>query len=342
MSKEKRRKTAPSATPWDNIDTESLTPAQALVRATHRSTYEFRHEPFSGDIDFFNQFTRDSCPWCGDTNIRRYGHRASGMQRYLCNGCKKTLSPATGTIFEDRKLPLSAWVDFLIQLFSFESINVMTREDKRSDTTIPYWIGKVFAVLEGIQEAMMLSGRIQIDEAFYPIPGKETVTVDGKLLRGLSRNKICIAIGCDDSRHSFFRRAGFGKPSSGRVMEAYAPHIERGSLLIHDKEKAHRKLVRELELKEEVYNSKLIAKLDDADNPLGDVNRLCYLVKSFLDSRSGFDRDDLDGWLDLFSVMMNPPENKTEKVVLVLNRAMGNPKTLRFRDFYNVKPSSER
>jgi hypothetical protein len=263
------------------------------------------------------------------------------MQRYLCGSCKKGFSPVTGTIFDDRKLPLSAWVDFLLQLFSFESINVMTREDRRSDTTIPYWIGKVFAVLDGIQDGVVLSGTVQIDETYYPIPGKEAVTVDGKLLRGLSKNKICIAIGCDDSGHSVFRRAGFGKPSASRAMTAYRPHIERGSLLIHDMEKAHRKLVAELELEEEVYNSKVISKLDDDDNPLGKVNRLCYLAKRFLNSHSGFDRDDLDGYLDLFSVIMNPPADKMEKVVLVLNRAMGNPKTVRFRDFYNVRPSSE-
>ena len=342
MSGKKRRKTAPSATPWDDLGIENLTPAQALVHATHKSAYAFRHESFVGDIDFFNQFAKECCPRCGDSRISVHGYQASGMKRYLCGGCKKTFSPTTGTVFDNRKLPLPAWVDFLIQLFSFESINVMTREDRRSDTTIPYWIGKVFAVLGGIQDGMVLSGRVQIDEAFYPIPGKEAVMVDGKLLRGLSRNKICIAIGCDNSGHSFFRRAGFGKPSKKKVMEAYAPHIERGSLLIHDMEKAHRRLVEDLELKEEVYNSKLLVKLDDADNPLGDVNRLCYLVKRFLNSHSGFDRDDLDGWLNLFSVMMNPPVGKMEKVVLVLNRAMGNPKTLRFRDFYNVKPSSER
>jgi predicted adenine nucleotide alpha hydrolase (AANH) superfamily ATPase len=48
-----------------------------------------------------------------------------------------------------------------------------------------------------------------------------------------------------------------------------------------------------------------------------------------------------DGYLNLFSVIMNPQINKMEKVVLVLSRAMDNPKILRCRDFYNVKPSSE-
>ena len=341
MSGKKRRRAAPSATPWDNLGEESLTPAQALVRATHKSVYAFRHEPYAGDIDFFNHFTRDVCPRCGCEHISKRGLDRAGMQRYLCDGCKKSFSPTTGTIFDDRKLPLPAWVDFLLQLFSFVSINAMTREDRRSDTTIPYWIGKVFAVLDGIQDGMVLKGRVEIDETYYPVSAKEAVAVDGKLLRGLSRNKICIAVGSDDSGHSYFARAGYGKPSIERVMEAYAAHIEPGSLLVHDMEKAHRRLVKELELKEEVYNSKLIAKLDDVENPLGDVNRLCYLVKRFLGSHSGFDRDDLDGWLNLFSVIMNPPADKMEKVVLVLNRAMGNPKTLRFRDFYNVKPSSE-
>jgi len=52
-------------------------------------------------------------------------------------------------------------------------------------------------------------------------------------------------------------------------------------------------------------------------------------------------KGDLEGYLNLFSVMMNPPENKMEKVAFVLNRAMDNPKTLRYRDFYHVNTSSE-
>ena len=339
MKSRKRRRLAASATPWDKINDVDLTPAQALVAASHRSAYGFRHDSFEGDVEFLNSFSRKMCPLCESGRLVRFGSDRSGIQRYRCVECGKTSTPMTGTIFEDRKLPLSAWVDFLIQLFSFESINAMTREDRRSGTTIPYWVGKVFAVLDGIQDDSVLKGRVQVDETYFSVAARDAMTVDGKLLRGLSRNKICIAVGCDDAGHSYFAKAGYGKPSAKRIMAAFGSHIERGSLLVHDMEKAHRKLVDELKLKEEVYNSKVISKLKDADNPLGDVNRLCYLLKRFLDSHSGFDRGDLDGYLDLFSVMMNQPAEKMEKVVLVLNRAMGNPKTLRFRDFYNVKPS---
>jgi hypothetical protein len=53
MSKGKRRKAAPSATPWDDVPESELTPPQALVAASHRSAYGFRYEAFDGDIAFF-------------------------------------------------------------------------------------------------------------------------------------------------------------------------------------------------------------------------------------------------------------------------------------------------
>jgi hypothetical protein len=100
-------------------------------------------------------------------------------------------------------------------------------------------------------------------------------------------------------------------------------------------ERSHSRLVDELNLESEAYNSKLLIRLDDDINPLRNINRLCFLLKLFLNSHSGFKRSNIEGYLNLFSVMMNPPAEKMEKVVLVLNRAMANPKTLRFREFYS-------
>jgi hypothetical protein len=340
MGRKKPCRLAPSATPWDNIDESQLTPTQALVKESHKSAYRFRHESFDKDIEFFNSFERERCPLCGSEDMRMFGHEKSGMQRYRCNACKKTFTPVTGTIFDARKLPVSAWVDYLMQAFSFESIAVMTREDRRSDTTIPYWVGKIFAVLDGIQDGVVLAGEVQIDETYYPVPTAEMVTKGGRRLRGLSRNQLCIGVGCDGAGRSCCIHEGFGKTSGSKTMAAFGDRVKEGSHLTHDMERAHGRLVRELGLSDVAYNAKEISKLPDADNPLREVNRLCYLLKRFLDSHSGFNRDNLQGWLDLFSVAMNPPGDKMEKVEFVLNRAMRIPVTLRFRDFYNVKPSS--
>ena len=100
-------------------------------------------------------------------------------------------------------------------------------------------------------------------------------------------------------------------------------------------------LVRELELTEEAHDSKRIKTLPDKENPLHEVNELCYLLELFPSSHSGFDRARLEGYLDLFHVMMNPPDEKMEKAACVLDRAMRFPHALRYREYYRKKTSSK-
>jgi hypothetical protein len=340
MSGYKKRKRAASATPWDNLPKDELSPAQALITASHMSMYAFRHESFAGDIEFLNSYLRSTCPECGSRAIK-FGLGKNGIQRYRCCECFQRFTSTTGTVFEDRKLPLSAWADFLLQVFSYASISLMTREDRRSDTTLPYWMAKLFAVLEGIQDDTMLSGKVWVDETYWPVAGKDAVrNANGKLPRGLSKNQICIGVGVDDSGRSIFFREGLGKTSGAKTMQAFGDRIVPRSTLIHDLEPAHNKIVSKLELADERHDAGLLKGVADALNPLQPVNRVCFLLKSFLRSHPGFDRSDLQGYLDLFHVMMNKPEDKMEKAALVLDRAMRYPKTIRFREHYNVNSRS--
>lgn len=341
MSGKKRKYRAPSATPWDDVDESSLSPSESLVAAAHRGIYGFRHEPFEGDAEFFNAYVRDACPLCGGSHVVRNGTRRDGTQKYACRSCNGFFTPATGTIFDNAKLPVTAWADFILQALSYESVAAMTREDRRAETTPPYWMAKLFAVLEGIQGDAVLSGSVWLDETYWPVAAKDAVRrPDGKLPRGLSRNQICIGVAVDDSGHVFVGREGLGKTSKSKTWNTFGGHIEKGSKLIHDMEGAHDILVSKLGLESERHNSKLLKGVPDELNPLEPVNRICFLLKRFLGSHSGFDRDDLPGYLDLFSVAVNAPEDKLEKVAMVLDRAMRCPKTLRFRDFYNINASS--
>ena len=49
----------------------------------------------------------------------------------------------------------------------------MTREDRRSDTTHPYWMAKLFSVLSGIQDTTELSERVSVDETYWPVAAKD-------------------------------------------------------------------------------------------------------------------------------------------------------------------------
>ena len=121
-----------------------------------------------------------------------------------------------------------------------------------------------------------------------------------------------------------------------RTCLAFQDHIAKGSILIHDKDNAHKKLIVDLDLSDESYDSRTLKKLADQDNPLDRVNRIHALLKVFLNAHSGFDRNKLQGYLDLFAFAMNPPANNLEKVEILLNLAFHTPKSLRYRDFYHV------
>lgn len=342
MSGKRPKRRAPSATPWDGVPEGELGPAEAAVMASQRSIYDFRHAEDARDADFFNGYEPESCPRCGSPAPVRNGHMRDGVQRWRCAVCGKRFTSATGTIFEGAKLPVAAWADFVLQALSFESVSAMTREDRRADTTLPWWAAKLFAVLEGVQDGTVLEGRVWVDEMYWPVaPADVEVKPDGRQPGGLSRNQICIAVGVDEGGRSVAVRAGLGKPSRGRVWDAMGGRIAPGSTLVHDKEASHNVLVERLGLADERYHAGLLRGVPDELNPLQPVNRMCFLIACMLRSHPGFDRDDLQGYLDLFHVAMNDPADKLEKVAFVLDRAMHCRKSLTFRDFYNVNPSSE-
>lgn len=197
---------------------------------------------------------------------------------------------------------------------------------------------KLFLALEGYQDSITLSGNVQIDETFYTVITTEIILKeDGKKLRGISRNKYIIGVGVDDQGHRYFKLEGKGKPTAKGTEQTFIKHIEPGSHLIHDKEHSHRVLVKKLSLTDEAYDSKYLKHLEDKDNPLYEVNHMCFLLKQFFKAHSGFDRNDIQGYLDLFSLMMNEPASKLEKVEIILKRILNNHKSLRYRDFYSKK-----
>lgn len=331
-----------SATPWDGVPDADLTPAQLAVRDSHRSVYDFRHRSLmeTGDADFMNGYERDRCPRCGSGHIQRWGHEVDGARRWRCASCGRTFTPATGTVFEDHKLPVADWVEFMCQAFGFESLEAITREDRRSGTTTAWWMAKLFAVLEGVQDGVVLSGEVQIDEKMHPLAARDRA--GGRAGMGAySRDRICIAVGCDDSGRSLAVRAGLGKLSKSRCWDAYGGHIARGATLVHDMENSHSVLVERLGLTSVAYRSADLKGLDDTHNPLSRVNHMHFLLKEFMHRHSGFERDRIDDWLNLFSVIVNPPEDRLEKAAMVLDRAMTVPISLPYREYYERSASSE-
>lgn len=85
-------------------------------------------------------------------------------------------------------------------------------------------------------------------------------------------------------------------------------------------------------MKSQAYASKDLKGLADSENPLNPVNRIHNLLKMFLNAHSGFNRDELQGYLNLYSFVINAPADHLEKVVKIIKMVFENPKSLRYRD----------
>lgn len=109
--------------------------------------------------------------------------------------------------------------------------------------------------------------------------------------------------------------------------------LERLSKNIHDGDNSHSILVDNLGLSEEVHTTKETKSLKDKENPMDPINTQHAMLKRFLRAHPGFNRDDIQDYLNFFSFIASNPEEETlEKVKILLELVFDNPKILRYRD----------
>ena len=116
------------------------------------------------------------------------------------------------------------------------------------------WRHRLFAAVDGYQDRIVLRGRAWIDETHV----NDTDLSKGygqARKRGLSKQKICIAVGIDSRKEPVAVVCGHGKPSSARIWKAMGAHVAKGATLVHDRERAHNVLVRENGLVDESYKA---------------------------------------------------------------------------------------
>ena len=334
---ERKKYASRKETPWDNMERTAM---QEFIRSNYVDDWEDRHLKVgqTNEADLINSVIPSSCPYCQSETIIRKGMNSNRIQRYLCKQCSRFFVPTTGTIFDEHKISIREWISYSLNILRYVSITADSWNNKNDFKTSRYWLQKLFAVLKPYQSGIVLCGNVTLDETFYTLrSGDIDLNPDGSKPRGLSKNKMCIGVACD-TQNIYCAYEGQGKPSQRGTLAIFKDHIAPGSTLIHDEEKAHKRLVTALDLVSESYNSKDIKVLDDKKNPLRRVNEVHARLKDFLNAHPSFIREELPGYLNIFSFAMNPPHNKLEKMEALLNLAFQNRQIIRYRDFYKAKP----
>lgn len=236
------------------------------------------------------------CPSCGAPGARD-GRTPGGRRRLRCTRCGRRYSLLTGTVFENCKKDLPTWADF-VRLTTFAvPLDACAEACRISHQTAWEWRHRLFAAVDGCQDRIVLRGRVWVDEAY--INDTDLSRGYGQARkRGLSRQKICIAVGIDERKEVVAVVCGHGKPSSARIRKALKSHIAEGATLVHDRERAHNVLVRELSLEDESHKA-------DVRDPvyleaMELVNNLCSWLKRYLWRFTGMDPKYLQSYLNLY------------------------------------------
>lgn len=327
-------------TPWDNI--EEVTSLQVFIKDKYKDNYNFKHPKLTDTEEhiIINNVNITNCRYCDSESIVKKGFTQNNIQRYFCKNCKRKFIPTTNTIFDGHKVSISEWIEFSLNLFNYGSTSLTSKMNKNAVNTSIFWLNKVFLVLREYQKNIVLTGKVYIDETFYKEIKSNIKKTNGKQPRGLSKNQYCIGIGCD-SKNVIAIFEGLGKTSSTRTKEAFITHIATNSTLIHDEEKSHQDLVDELNLLSVSYNSNDLKKLEDKDNPLRKINHQCDLLKQFLNAHSGFDREDLQDYLNLYCFINSGHKNRLEKVNELLELALNTKITVRYRTIFKSKTKDD-
>lgn len=326
---------------FSNLKDDS-SPLSVMICNTTERWYNAKHPSICPDeLHLINSLPRRPCPYCGSRLVKKDGKRKDGIQIYKCLSCKRRFNPLTGTPFDSRRIPISEWIEFLVHVFQYESINVSALDNRNTESTGIYWLRKVFAVLKDYQDRIVLGPVFWIDETFlHKKPSETRKDAKGRKLRGLSNDTICIET-ATDGKNSVLFAIGNGKPSKRRILDAMDGHIIPNSRMIDDGEGTHQALVARYKLTREIHLSLETKGLADNKNPMEPINTLHRYFKRFIAHHGSYDRDRVQDWCNLFSFMYNHGGNVPEMVESFLKRALSTYETLRYRDVMSKKEEKD-
>lgn len=244
------------------------------------------------------------------------GCQNDGTRRYRCKSCGRRFSPLTGTLPDSHRIPFAGWIEFCIRLLRFQSLNVSSIDNRNAYS----WLKKIFLCIE----------------TYLSVMRKDLDRKDGKKLRGLSRNKLCIVTATDGDR-TFIAYIGNGKPSAKRRIGGLGNPIKPGTRIVDDGEKSHASLCRTLNSERESHPGATTKGLPDDKNPLDPLSEVHRFFKRFMRNHGGYKRDEVEDWCNLFSFIWNHHGKRPEMAYDVMQLVLDYKKTLRYRELFAQK-----
>lgn len=184
------------------------------------------------------------CPKRGEAHPMKDSRAAAGVQRWRCPACGRRYSSLTGTVFEHTRYELPKWVSFIRLMRYNAPLGCIAEKLGITHQAAWEWRRRAFATVDGHQDRTVLRKRVWIDET-HIVDSDLTHGYGQARKRGLSSQRLCIAIGIDVFKNPYAVVCEHGKPSTKRARDDLGGHIAEGAVVVHDRERAHNGAIRD-------------------------------------------------------------------------------------------------
>lgn len=189
------------------------------------------------------------CPHCGLIDCKKNGKTKTGHQRFVCNGCGKTFTYATRTIFHGAKLDLETYMKYVHCMMHGMTVRASAYECKISKSAAFFLRHKILDALQEMQSQVKLDGIVEADETFFRIsfkgnhsnserfsmPREPHVRGERSKKRGISLDKVCVPCAVNRDGKSIAKIANLGRASVASITSVFGGKIAPDAVLCTDK-----------------------------------------------------------------------------------------------------------
>lgn len=320
-----REKSALAEEIWNMLN-DSTAPSPDEEPSCARLVQEARHE-------------RPNCPHCGAKaslgNIVKSGmHR--GAQRYRCKACGSKFVSTTGTTFARTKKDADTWRKFISLTISGASLKECAVACGICYQTAFTWRHKVLNVFSVNQESTKMTGRVEVDDMFFPVSfkgnhikgyfgkrdrplGSPTVIPRKKALRRGSDNRsnvnarACVLCMVQNQNRGFFAAVpGLGAANSAMLNATIGKHVDKERAYIYSDN--HKNNITFLEANKYTYRTFASNTSDnphdhkpeiDGDEHIQNVNAMHTGIRRFMKKYMGVSTKYLSNYVSLYVWLRN-------------------------------------
>lgn len=247
------------------------------------------------------------CKKCGCI-LHKNGKTKSGIQKYICSGCKSTSSETTDTIICHSKLSFEIWSNVIDNLLNGFSLRRIAEENNISLLTSFRLRHKVLYALKTFINNINLSGEIQSDEKYFSINLKGTKpqnmprfskkrTSTSSPYRGISHHKICVVSSIDDNDNLLLKIVGLGRCTTEMLNESLGVKLNNAKSVNADSASAYQEFCKN-------YNLTLNAIPSGFHNNgiynISEINGIHSQLETWLSKFRGVSTKHLQEYLDWF------------------------------------------